>query len=211
VEPGKRSHRLGWPSFGLSRSLRDNLAGPGVGQVEGAHAIDVGARKPADSGEGGLQVLAEAVDHCGAPAFGLLPFHDVLADVPVESKEFVVNGEGGLDLSVSDAFFQVAQEVGIAVRHRQRPASAWLIGWCTALLCHRCTDPLPGRCLPTVPVLPGLGKRRDRGSPSVLIRLLRRRGRENRAHSGLSSRRIVDEANIEADPVPGTPYSFFRS
>lgn len=119
VEPGKRSHRLGWPSFGLSRSLRDNLAGPGVGQVEGAHAIDVGARKPADSGEGGLQVLAEAVDHCGAPAFGLLPFHDVLADVPVESKEFVVNGEGGLDLGVSDAFFQVAQEVGVAVRHRQ--------------------------------------------------------------------------------------------
>src|SRR5271166_4910728 len=140
----------------LARRVRMSFFLAGV--IEGAHAIDVGARKPADSGEGGLQVLAEAVDHCGAPAFGLLPFHDVLADVPVERKEFVVNGEGGLDLGVSDAFFQVAQEVGIAERHRQRPASAWLIGWCAALLCHRCTGPLPGRCLPTVPVLAGLGK-----------------------------------------------------
>ena len=89
-----------------ARQLGRRRRGPG----RRAHAIDVGARKPADSGEGGLQVLAEAVDHCGAPAFGLLPFHDVLADVPVESKEFVVNGEGGLDLGVSDAFFQVRRK-----------------------------------------------------------------------------------------------------
>jgi hypothetical protein len=51
--------------------------------------------------------LAEAVDHGRALGFGLLAFEKVLADVPVEGKEFAVDGESAHELGIADALLEV--------------------------------------------------------------------------------------------------------
>jgi hypothetical protein len=66
-----------------------------VGPVEGAHAVDLGPREPVDPREGGLQVFGETVDDRGTPALSPLPFHDALADLPVEGEDFAVDRERG--------------------------------------------------------------------------------------------------------------------
>src|SRR5262249_30705572 len=109
VEPGKGGHWLGWCcQFELSRNLRDNFAGPGVGQVEGTHPVDVGTGKALDAGKGGLNVPGQTLDDTGAPAITFLTLDDTLADGPVKQDQLAVDGQGGPGLGLADAILQIA-------------------------------------------------------------------------------------------------------
>ena len=91
----------------LSHRLWDNWLGIVVGQEKSSHPVDIGSGESTQPWEGFLQVRTQTVDHRVAPAFGLLTADDLLANLPIQSEEFAIDGESGFDLGIPNALLVV--------------------------------------------------------------------------------------------------------
>lgn len=118
------------PRYLCRRRLHKWLIGVGFGKC--AHIFEVARRKPLHLWKLVTQIAREALYDLCAPALRLLPGEDVAPDLPVEQREFAIDGQRRANLRLSYALFQAAQEIVVALwceiaRHEMFPSSETLL------------------------------------------------------------------------------------
>ncbi len=73
---------------------------------KGTHVFEVAAREAFHIREGVFEVARESVDDLCSPTLLLLPFQNLVTELPVELDEFGVDGEGSAATSAGDPRFK---------------------------------------------------------------------------------------------------------
>jgi len=101
-----------------NRLLAKLGVGPGLG--EGAHVLEIRARKTLHRRELGAQIGRDLIDDALAPGACHLPVEDVAADPPVELQKLAVHRQGRALLREVDAGLHVREPLGVPGRPATR-------------------------------------------------------------------------------------------
>lgn len=85
-----------------------------VNAIKVPHVPQVAGRKSVRPRKLGLQIASQIFNHAFAPAQRQLPLADVLAQPPVQRKQFCIGRPQGLELALANLRLDFKQEVAIA-------------------------------------------------------------------------------------------------
>ena len=101
----------------LSTKLVDKLLS-GISLGKSSHIEEICPRKPLDIGELLFEIPSKALNDPRTQLFAFLPGKDVVANLPLEENQLLIDGEGCLDLGRADARLE-------PIEHNRRASYEW--------------------------------------------------------------------------------------